>query len=98
MISHLLRIKGTLEWPISGQILLVPEPSLVPLAVALPIFFFLSCLAQGFFILMTLENGWNKGSGNMWQELQDARKWVWVIRGEWGVAAVSAGLGSFFCH
>ena len=82
---------------------------LVPLAVALPTFFFLGCLAQGFFILMTLENGWDSGNGNMWQELQDARKWVWgfaLIGGACGVCwawiisssieAVSTAAGEYF--
>jgi len=56
-----------------------PRTFLVPLAVALPIFFFLSCLAQGFFIVMTLENGWNSGNRNMWQQFQAARNWVWIF-------------------
>ncbi len=61
---------------------------LVPLAVALPTFFFLGGLAQGFFILMTLENAWESGNGNMWQELQDARKWVWVFAAIGGTCGI----------
>ena len=61
---------------------------IVPLAVALPTFFFLGCLAQGFFLLMTVENGWDSGNGNVWQELQNARQWVWVCAVIGGICGV----------
>ncbi|MCA9434401.1 MAG: HAMP domain-containing protein [Candidatus Omnitrophica bacterium] len=28
---------------------------------------------------MTIETGWDSGNSNMWQVLQDSRKWVWVL-------------------
>lgn len=65
-----------------------PRTFLIPLAVALPTFFFLGCLAQGLFLIMSLQNGWDNGRGNMALELQAARKWVWFFAALGGVCGV----------
>lgn len=60
---------------------------ILPLVVALPIFFCLFALMEGWFLIAWIENGWDSGRGNVWQAIQAAQKFLWVF------AAVGIGVG-----
>jgi len=54
---------------------------LLPLIVALPLFFTLFSLMQGWMLIAIIEDGWNSGNGNVWEALQSARSWSWLLAG-----------------
>lgn len=59
-----------------------PDPTrnrtyILPLVVALPIFFCLFALMEGWFLTAWIENGWDSGRGNVWQAIQSARNLLW---------------------
>lgn len=60
---------------------------LLPLVVALPVFFVLFSLMEGWLVVTLVEQSWQGGEGNVWQALLKARRWVW------GFAAVGAICG-----
>lgn len=63
-----------------------PQPSpnrrsrtfMVPLIVAVPLFYLIFAIMQGWTLLTVVETYWDAGQGNVWIALQIARGWVWL--------------------
>lgn len=56
--------------------------------VALPVFFLLFALTEGWYLVSLIEQGWDSGRGNVWQTLRSTNKTVWVFG---GLAALAGG-------
>lgn len=66
-----------------------PRTIILPLVVALPVFFALFALAEGFYILGQVERLWNSGGGNVWQAIQSTYLSVWLF----SAFGAAAGIG-----
>lgn len=53
----------------------------LPLMVALPVFFLIFALTEGWYLVNLIEHGWDSGRGNVWQTLRSVDKVVWVFGG-----------------
>jgi PAS domain S-box-containing protein len=54
---------------------------MLPLAVALPIFFLIFAVMEGWYLMAMVEDGWDGGNGNVWVALEAARHSLWIFTG-----------------
>ena len=66
---------------------------LLPLMVAMPVFFVLFAMIEGRLLIDIVESRWRSGAGNVWQALQVARGWVWIFAGAGALCGLGWGWG-----